>query len=310
MTNAGAGLFVCMLVTCGNRLLDGQATASQEVIVSTRPMANVADRLRHNYGKVITYEDGMWEWPGEMRPSGPNTTGRGALVHTSFSFALPDESSLAPDLPTRLAQLLAAYHKQPEGPRLQVLTSGYGLHIVPLQVRDRGGQFAPARNALDEHVFIPQQERTAHDHMRALVSAVASAGSGLQMIFAPQVVSVKGRDAFNDLFAATPADNHPFVWGTAIPSVSARDALIDLLDRSATTFFWDMRCRGTGSEKYNICVLNVGPLEVTTVGAVGTPANPVGRTGTAANGKQFLEYDRCGGCEGGRALPRSQQRQK
>jgi hypothetical protein len=165
------------------------------------------------------------------------------------------------------------------------------LHIVPLQVRDHNGIFAPAKNALDEPVFIPQQERTAHGHMLALRDAVAAAGKGLQMFLLPQVVNIHGLDATNYLFAPTPADNRPFLWGTPRSNMTARDALIDLLDRSATTFIWDLRCRGTASEKYNLCVLNLGPLEVTTVGADGKPA------------KQPLRYDRCGGCGGGRVLP-------
>jgi hypothetical protein len=293
---------ICLFVACGSCWLgglDGQPPpGGQDLITSARPISDVADRLRHTFGKVVTYEDGLWEWPGEMSPSGTNTTGRGALVHTTFSLTAPDETALAPDLPTKLAQILAAYHQQTEGPRFQLLTSSYGIHIVPLQVRDRSGQFAPAQNALDEHVFIPHQERTAHDHMRALVAAVAAAGNGLEMIFGSQVVNVKGLDAFNYLFAPTPADNHPFVWGTTSSNMTARDALIDLLDRSATTFFWELRCRGTGSVKYNLCVLNLGPLEITTVGADGKPA------------KQQLRYDRCGGCVGGREILPSRRAQK
>jgi hypothetical protein len=281
-------------------MLDGQPpVGGQNLTTSMRPTADVADQLRHSYGKVVTYEDGLWEWPGEMRPSGPNTTGKGALIPTAFSFIPPDESGLAPDLPTKLSQILAEYHRQTQGPRFQILTSSYGLHLVPLQVRDRSGQFAPAQNALDEQVVIPQQERTARNHMLALISAVAAAGNGLEMFFFSQVESVSGRqDAFNYLFAAAPADNHPFPWGTNRPNMTARDALIDLLGRSATTFFWDMRCRGTGSEKYNICVLNLGPLEITTVGADGRPM------------ERQLRYDRCGGCAGARLFGPAAAKQK
>jgi len=31
----------------------------QNLITSVRPIADVADRLRHSYGKVVTYEDGL-----------------------------------------------------------------------------------------------------------------------------------------------------------------------------------------------------------------------------------------------------------
>jgi hypothetical protein len=80
-------------------------------------------------------------------------------------------------------------------------------------------------------------------------------------------------------------------------TMTARDALIDLLDRSATTFYWDMRCLGTLSVRYNECHMNVGPLEITAVGPDGKPNNPSGQIVTLSSGQRVLEYDRCGGRE-------------
>jgi hypothetical protein len=294
-------------------------------IRSLHPVSDAADVLRHSYLKVITYEDPLWEWPGEMRVLGPGVdpARKGGSTPDWVFLTLPGAASPAPDLPARLAQVLATYDQQTNGPRFKVLTSKLGLHIVPLQVRDRDGHLAPAQNPLDRLVFIPQQERTAHDHLRALQSALVvansalsttpvtgpsySAGSdGFEIGIGPLVNDTRG-DSLNFMFAPTRADDRPFVWGTAIPSMSARNALIDLLDRSATTFYWDMLCRGTLSVRYNVCTMHIAPLEITAVGPDGKPLNPGGKIETLTNGRHMLEYDRCGGCEGGRALTHAEQ---
>ena len=114
---------------------------------------------------------------------------------------------------------------------------------MPLQVRDRDGQLAPARNPFDKPVFIPQQERTAHQHLRALGAALEAANDGLKIAIGGLVTDLRG-DSINFMFAPTLDDDRPFLWGTKIPSMIARDALIDLLDHSATTFYWDMKCMG------------------------------------------------------------------
>ncbi len=253
---------------------------------------------------VITYEDPLWEWPGEMVPVlgsskvAPDT--KGGWTPDWVTFRLPDPGSPAPDLPVRLAQVLAAYH-QTSGPRFPILSSKLGLHIVPLQVRDRDGRLAPARNPFEKPVFIPQQERTAHQHLTALGAAVEAANDGLKIAIAGLVTDMRG-DSINFMFAPTRDDDRPFLWGTKIPNMTARDALIDLLDHSATTFYWDMKCRGTITVRHNECFMYVAPVEIGTVGPDGKPINPGGHIETLVGGQRMIEYDRCGGCEGGRAL--------
>jgi len=278
------------------------------LIRSLHPVSDAADLLRHSYLKVITYEDPLWQWPGEMRVLSPRAdpATKRASSPAEVSFALPGGNTQALDLPARLAQVLAAYHEQTGGPRFQVLTSKLGLHIVPLQVRNRDGQFAPAQNPLDKLVFIPQQERTAHGHLLALDSALVAANDGLNITISPKVVDLRG-DSFNFMFAPTRADDRPFVWGTAVSNMTGRDALIDLLDRSATTFYWDMRCLGALTVGYNQCHMYVAPLEITTDASGGQSVNSGGKILTMTGGKRVIEYDRCGGCEGGRALTHLEQ---
>jgi hypothetical protein len=282
--------------------------ADSNVIRALHPVSEAADRLRTSYGTVITYEDPLWEWPGEMVPvlgsSKVAPDAKGGWTPDWVTFTMPGTASPA-DLPARLAQVLVAYHQQTGGPRFQILTSKLGLHIVPVQVRNREGQLVPAQNALDKAVFVPQQERTAYQHLKALESAILAANEGLKIVIWPLVVDLRGKSV-DFMFAPTRADDRPFVWGTPVPNTTAREALIALLDRSATTFYWDMKCRGTLTVKYNVCTVNVGPLEIS-IGHDGNADNPAGKIQKLTDGRQMRVYDRCGGCEGGRALTHLEQ---
>ena len=62
---------------------------------------------------------------------------------------------------------------------------------------------------------------------------------------------------FDEAFRAEPA---AFNWG--VQSAVARDALIDLLDQSATSFSWRLMCQPSAKASDRFCVLNVGLVEV------------------------------------------------
>src|SRR5579863_9274888 len=101
-----------------------------------RAWSEVMDRLLTTYGKVITFEDPLLNWTGDLVDSGNNReTGP-----KQFYFDLPSEIGSEPDLGVVLAKTLAAYHQQTDGPRFQVLTSELGLHVVPVQVRNADGK--------------------------------------------------------------------------------------------------------------------------------------------------------------------------
>ena len=91
-------------------------------------------------------------------------------------------------------------------------------------------------------------------------------------------------DPFDQLFAADPAR---FRWG--VSQVTARDAVVDLLDRSATTFAWSLQFVPGTQAQDNKAYFNIVPIEVTVTGPDGRPIN------------KGIFYDRCGKCP--RLLP-------
>src|SRR5579863_9065895 len=126
------------------------APSDPRMIATNRPLAEAADLLQHIYGKVITYEDPILVWDGDLTPSGRNATGRHGVGPKALSFRMPAETGSEPDVSAVLAKTLAGYHQQTDGPRFQLLTSRFGLHIIPAQVREQDGRMAQAHNPLDE----------------------------------------------------------------------------------------------------------------------------------------------------------------
>jgi hypothetical protein len=128
-----------------------------------------------------------------------------------------------------------------------------GYHIVPLLVHDEHGTFVPASSLLDSQIYVVSKPRTAQEHLLALAAAITAAtGTKLEVTAIPAK-----SNGFNDAFGARP---EPFAWGAA--SMVARDVLINLLDRSATSFSWRLYCQAASQADARFCVLDLQPLAV------------------------------------------------
>lgn len=242
------------------------------VVASARPLMSEANRLQHIYGKVVTCEDPVYVWRDELRP-----LGRG-FAPSDIAFFRPADSGSEPSAEAALRKILDAYHQQTTGPRFQIVASTYGLHIVPIQVHDERGQFVPARNLLDASVDVPPEERSATEHFNALCAALGSF-FGMDIRFFDGSVRLNSTTSFEQHFAAQPPR---FTWGTS--GQTARDAVIGLLERSATTYSWQLRCEDGATPKDRLCVLNIAQVEVTIKDSAGHSFNTT------------LQYDRCPKC--------------
>jgi hypothetical protein len=241
---------------------------------SPRPLADESERFQESRGKIVTYEEPILTWSGDLVEADVSSN-RGYLSPKPHAFFRPPDATSEPNLTLALNKTLEAYHHEASGPRFQILTSKWGYHIVPLQVRDASGAWAPATSLLDSRITIAQEERTAQGHLDAFAVAVSvSAGKRLEASAVPAKAH-----GFDEAFRARP---ERFPWG-AEPMV-ARDALIDLLSRSATSFSWRLRCQASSQADARFCVLNLGPVEVAVTNANGEPSRGV------------LWFDRCGDC--------------
>lgn len=248
-------------------------------VVSDRPLKEVADRLRHLRAKVVTYEDPIWVWPGELEPLAKNQVGK-LLTPRQVAVALPANLLSEPDVSVVLDRMMTAYHSQTTGPRFRVLMSRLGLHIIPTQVHDENGMMVIARNPLDVPIFVPAGDRLPSEHMKALLDSVsASTGLPFELVTAVAVMGQHAGDPLDELFDL---DARRFNWG--ISQQTAREALVDLLSQSETSFSWVLNYvpgkKSTDGKAY----LNIVPLEVTVSDPDGKLVN------------KGIFYDRCKKC--------------
>ncbi|MGB7760423.1 MAG: hypothetical protein WBL61_11370 [Bryobacteraceae bacterium] len=248
-------------------------------IEAPRPLMEAALLLEARYAKPVTYEDPVWQWRGDVYAVGSDETAPMALWLKNRILNLPDGLTPA-ETPTLDAELvgkvLDTYHSQDAGDtRFKVTVSRLGLHIMPALFHNAQGQFVTASTLLDVYVRVPEARRMASDHLQALCDAVtASAGTSL----------INGGQWFDQFYAAgglappkfatkllTKEEQEPysFVWGAT--TMTARDALLSLLDSSGTTLSWRLLCQPSAKPENRSCTLNVAPLHVLVTSADGKP---------------------------------------
>jgi hypothetical protein len=240
---AAAGILV---VTVAAQSPGKLPTKGATEIISSRPLADAAWQLEHLYGKVVTYEEPVLTWSGELWPNnGNHPDAKWGLSAAPLGFTMPADTGIEPNLAKVLDETLQAYHRQTTGTRFKIVVSDYGFHIVPTQVHDESGKLVSTGSLLDTRISVPIEARTPARHYMALLAAITSV-SGTKVDFN----GVRGGDP-------EPA----FVWGGT--GVVARDALIDLLRRSSTTVRWGLWCQPSAKTEDRMCALNMSLLEVT-----------------------------------------------
>jgi hypothetical protein len=247
-------------------------TPTPSIVTLVWPGDNALDRLERRYGKVITYEDPIWVWRGELarnpRLTLPTDT---ALEAPRPAFAMP-AASPGGELATDLANVLSAFHLS-SGTRFSVQSSKFGLHVIPALVHDENGAFVPAKNLLDAFITVPQDGRTAYQHFTALCAAIAIATG----------VKVKPGINFPEGWEAEFGGHASFIWGAS--SETGREAIVDLLDRSATSMSWHLLCySGADTLHDHTCSFNIREVPISITDANGKPKDTV------------LLFDRCGRC--------------
>jgi hypothetical protein len=251
------------------------------VVTSARPLYDAADLLEGMYAKPVTYEDPKWMWNGDTTTS-PVAKG---LYVKKRTFTLPDavfEGSADALDETLINRVIAANNSQTDGPRFRLLSSRWGFHIVPGQARDATGRFVEATSPLDDLIEVPVGTRTPTDHFHALCAALTAAAGirveplsrDLDAYFAPQGIIPPRVATDSDLKRIS------YPWGST--NVTAREALISLLETSGTTMSWRLWCNPEPWDQYYILTLQ--PIMLLISDSTGHVT------------KKPLVYDRCKKC--------------
>lgn len=255
------------------------SVAQDELVTGPRPLRMAADRLQAVWARPVTYEEPLWVHASDISAEGdPVLRWNGLRVRR---VTIPQGVLGNHDRGRDLAQvrvILAAFNREYAPLQFAAIESGWGLHIVPRAMKDRNGTGAAASSLLDEAVTVPAGERTPMGHVRALATALGQA-KGVRVEGSSGVLGF----GVDQLFGQAGSDPR-FVWGTA-GVVKGRDALVDLLSRSATSLSWRLNCQpATTGVTDAYCVLNVDPMRL-----------EVRRDGRTA--MEVLSWDRCVRCK-------------
>jgi hypothetical protein len=289
------GLMIAICVwLCGNDSVDGQHIAqrtgvdTQIGIVSSHPVLQAANLIQQVYAKPVTYESPLQLFVGDMRVRGKGMDFKWGMypkdLHLSMSswFNPDDRQSLTETL---VSKMLDTYHSENKtAPHFRLLKSRLGFHIIPDQVTDVSGRRVVSMNPLDVQVRVSVQKRLPSEHLEALCAEISKAigtkvqpnGQWLDQYFAPNGMLVPPRVSGGD------ADRYGFEWG--ITMASAREALMGLIDLSATTLTWRFMFVPSAQPEDRMWVLNVLPIEVFITGRDGMRHT------------QVLQFDRCTLC--------------
>jgi hypothetical protein len=258
-----------------------------------RPLQEAARLIENRYAVAVTYEDPTLLRRDDMRLIGTDENLPRAFVPSPGLLALP--ARLTPELTPKLTakalqEVIDLFHQlNPQGPTFRLTETRYGFHIVPDSVRDENGGRVASPPILGVHITVPEALRTAAGHLAALADAVSKT-SGVKMIlndeYVDQFYALNGYvpDKNADLFGTDEEQRRfSFTWGIAT-ATPARDALISLLENSATTITWQFRCTPNAKPENRECVMNLSPIQVAVTGEDGQPT------------KKLLLFDRCAKC--------------
>lgn len=282
---AGCGIMLALFLvsqTVAPACLEAQVAPDDEAneIISPSPLHKAAVLLEERYGKPVTFEEPVWQWRGDVTVRGRDENAPMAQWLKERRFLMPDwlTPERTPHLDVAvLGRMLDAYHAQNEdGARFKVLESRLGLHIVPTQSHNAEGQLVPASSLLDFRISVPTALRMASGHFKALRAAITAA-SGTQVQDGSQWLDVAyaangitpPRGAAETL-PEQEKERYCFSWG--VSDVSAREALLLLIDQSATTLVWQLLCQPSAKAADRFCVLNLTPLVTQQIGPDGRVA--------------------------------------
>jgi hypothetical protein len=172
---AALGLCLWFSIAVAIQAQDGNAGPAivESVLVSVhsgRALWQAAEKIGIQFGIPISYEDGAWEYSGDLMKSGdmpaPARFSRPDFIFPAFGdlefrFQV-DSQTQSPIDPAEkvLEDLLMAYKLQKNPGEFRIIQIGDGYSIVPNRIADHSGSLVAHRSPLDLKISLPEEERT------------------------------------------------------------------------------------------------------------------------------------------------------
>jgi hypothetical protein len=153
-----------------------------------RPVAAAVQELISRYGYVITYEDPRYVFSGDLqdvttqvrRDLDQFPPGQAPKVivpaDASLTIHVPSSSTISSkDMAIVLEQLMKAQSISGRGGHFRVERHGEIFHVLPTEVRDRKGIWAPQASIFDVPISLPMKGRNKDDMLETICEAVSAA---------------------------------------------------------------------------------------------------------------------------------------
>jgi hypothetical protein len=157
-------------------------------IDSGRPVAGAVHTLQVRYGYIITYEDPRYTNEDDLQDVSASVVrnysqyapGMAPKVVVpkggKLTLNLPASSNVSSDdLAAILQQLIRAQTISPRGGHFRVEQAADAFHVVPIEVRDRKGNWSRYSSLLDTPISLPEEDRSEEELYRAITAAVSAA---------------------------------------------------------------------------------------------------------------------------------------
>jgi hypothetical protein len=144
--------------------------------------------LQTRYGHQITYEDPPYTNEDDLEDVSakvvrnyskyaPGTAPKVIIPRGGkLTLRLPIASNIgSQDLAPILQQLVRAQGSSSRGGHFRVEQVGDAFHVIPVEVRDRNGNWSHHSSPLDTPISLPQEERSGGEVLNAICGAVSTA---------------------------------------------------------------------------------------------------------------------------------------
>jgi hypothetical protein len=244
--------------------------AQDQRVVGSRPLLEIVNKLEARWAKPVHYEEPVWT-SEDAAANSPGPRQRSASLPAS-AFVNQGRARDA----EHLRSVVASFNASNPDLSYEMLQNPAGFVLVPTKRAQATVQLAAtSRTVLDEQISVPIAARSPFDHLSAIAAALSARLSFTVEASTPLMMG------FDRIFAD--AEGGSLTWGTSAV-VSARNALMSLLEKSSTTMSWKLNCQPPSKSEKAFCVLNVGPLLVES-------RDELGKISTIP-----LQHDRCQKC--------------
>jgi len=236
-------------------VLASDSQDANEELNSPRPLSDVADQLEDASGIPITYEDTIVSWRADLEAHDKG----GKLFPKSHSFIVPfrlrDKSKH--DLENGgLKTIIDIYNQGNGSTKFATEKSNWGLHITPSKARNSSGEYVKAPSLLDTRINIPVDKRLPSEHFGEICKSITAStriALDLNPAWIDEYFAANGIRPPGNI-PAEHRDEFTISWGAS--ELTAREAIISLLEQSSSTLTWRLYC-DTASCTLNMLNLNI-----------------------------------------------------